>query len=150
VWARDFVVCEWPRRFGRLAAQQHLRAALVLPLLLAIKPPPSFARVEQGVYRSGVFGAEHFEFVARLHLKTLLHVSPDYLLRSLVRFSQDNSIRLVNLGAHESWTDVNSPLKSEFVKEALEVVLNPENHPILVSKFARAAPVPACVCACMR
>jgi len=95
-------------------------------------PPPAFALVEPGIYRSSIFSAEHFDFLGRLHLKTLLYVSPDFLLKSLVRFAQERGIRLVNLIGHETWSEPDVTLKSESVKRALEILLNSDHHPVLV------------------
>mmetsp|Transcript_1961 Transcript_1961/g.5420 ORF Transcript_1961/g.5420 Transcript_1961/m.5420 type:complete len:230 (+) Transcript_1961:2-691(+) len=96
-------------------------------------PPHAFGIVEPGVYRCNSPSEENLAFLARLKLKTILYLSPAVLLRAVANFLQQSQITLHNLGLQAwrpeaSWT----PITQELMKDALELVLDVRNHPLLV------------------
>ena len=97
-----------------------------------IVPPKRFAIVEAGVYRSSTFSATHFEFIKSLNIKTIVSLSPEVTIRTVQSFVRENGIRHVHLGLKfwqpSSW----KPMSEEAVKEALEIVLNVNFHPVMV------------------
>ena len=57
--------------------------------------PLNFAMVSAGVYRSGYPGERNFPFLARLKLKTILHVGLKKYLPANVRFAEEQGIRVL-------------------------------------------------------
>jgi len=97
-----------------------------------LRPPEMFSIVEPGVYRSSAFSPVHFSFVRSLGLKTIVFLSPEVTIRTMQSFVKDNGIRHVHLGL-KFWKPSGwKPMSEEAVKEALEIVLNAKNHPVMV------------------
>ncbi|GBG32078.1 Tyrosine-protein phosphatase SIW14 [Hondaea fermentalgiana] len=94
--------------------------------------PERFGTVEAGVYRSSVLQPVNFQFVCGLGLKTIVHLSPEVTLRAVSKFISEQNIKLLHLGL-KFWRPSGWSLISEdLVKEALEVVLDERNHPLLI------------------
>jgi len=99
----------------------------------AVEPPERFGIVAPQVYRSSVFHPVNFSFLDRLKLKTIVHLSPEVTLRAVGQMIQDNGIRLVHLGI-KFWRPSSGwkPMSDELLKEALELVLDERNHPLML------------------
>ena len=116
---------------------------------MLLKPPSLFAIVETGVFRSNAPLDENLPFLDLLQLRTVLFLSPEVLLRTVVEFFQDRGIRIHNLGL-EAWRPEPdwTCLSDEFLKDALEMLLDAQNHPILVcctSGIFQTAPLVGCL-----
>ena len=98
-----------------------------------LKPPHAFGIVQQGLYRSNAPVDENLPFLTGLNLKTVLYLSPEVLLRSVVEFFKEQNVDLHNLGVQAwrpdpQWT----PICDDFIKDALEMVLDHRKHPLLI------------------
>lgn len=118
---------------------------------MSYRAPPLFGIVQPGIYRSNAPVDENLPFLARLNLKTVLYLSPEVLLKSVVDFlaGGQNKVKLIEHGL-ESWRPDPSwtPICDEFIKTALELILDVKNHPVLIcctSGILQTAPVVGCL-----
>lgn len=93
--------------------------------------PSNFGMVESGVYRSSFPRPEHFPFLKQLSLKSILLLLPEPYPEENTAFIEEHGINLIQVGMAGN--------KEPFVKmdvgdirKALEVILNPSNHPLLI------------------
>ncbi|OMH81587.1 putative tyrosine-protein phosphatase [Zancudomyces culisetae] len=99
-----------------------------------VEPPEMFGIVEDGVYRcnAGLTTAQ-VEYLERFNLKTMLFLSLENPSKALQRFIDKNNMNQINLGLKVWQPDLDwKPVSEELVKEAIEIILNSENHPILL------------------
>ncbi len=98
-----------------------------------VQPPERFGVVAPQLYRSSVFHPVNFTFLSQLRLKTILHLSPEVTLRAVENFIKESNIRLVHLGI-KFWKPSHGwrPTSEELLKEALEMVLDVRNHPLML------------------
>ncbi|CAM6038133.1 unnamed protein product [Sphagnum compactum] len=95
--------------------------------------PDAYGVVEAGVYRSKALEVHNLPFLLHLQLRTVLYLSNDSLVRPVIDFLNNHTIKLMHLGVgvwmpEASW----KPISEELIKYALEIVLDVTNHPILV------------------
>ncbi|KAJ6853066.1 putative tyrosine-protein phosphatase [Iris pallida] len=98
---------------------------------LALLPPPNFAMVDRGIYRSGFPGADNLPFLANLNLRSIVYLCPEPYPQSNADFVSSRGIRLFQFpieGSKEPF--VNIP--KDTVVEALRVLLDIRNHPVLI------------------
>lgn len=95
-------------------------------------PPENFSHVCGEIYRSSFPRPENFEFLRdRLKLKSILVLIPEEYPAENMKFMEETGIKLFQVGMSGNKEPfVNIP--SDLLTKALEVVLNPENHPILI------------------
>lgn len=118
----------WGDYLRQTASCEELAAAQMEPR----HAPERFGTVEAGVYRSSVLQPLNFQFVSDLNLKTIVHLSPEVTLRAVSKFINEKKIKLLHLGL-KFWRPSGwSLISEELVKEALEVVLDRRNHPMLI------------------
>jgi hypothetical protein len=100
-----------------------------------LKPPNLFGIVENGIFRSNAPLDENLPFLDHLHLRTVLFLSPEVLLRTVVEFFKDRGIQLKKLGL-EAWRPAPdwTCLCDEFLKDALEMLVRA--HPLDVPAVA--------------
>eukprot|EP00960_Hanusia_phi_P034674 751229-Hanusia_phi.AAC.1 len=114
-----------------------------------LKPPNAFGIVQQGLYRSNAPVDENLPFLTGLHLKTVLYLSPEVLLRSVVEFFKEKNVDLHNLGVQAWKPDPHwTPICDDFIKDALEIVLDHRKHPLLIcctSGVFQTAPLVGCL-----
>ncbi|KIS68496.1 uncharacterized protein UMAG_10576 [Mycosarcoma maydis] len=96
-----------------------------------IVPPLNFAMVSRGIYRSGHPNERNFEFLRRLSLKTVLYLgTEDY------RSNMTNWTASQNITTHHLRLAINKEPTAEMdhadVVKALQLILKPENWPILI------------------
>mmetsp|Transcript_22552 Transcript_22552/g.29518 ORF Transcript_22552/g.29518 Transcript_22552/m.29518 type:complete len:310 (-) Transcript_22552:7-936(-) len=110
-------------------------------------PPLNFAMVCPGVYRSGYPVPMNFCFLKQKSLKTILCLCPEILKKSSIKFAEQNDIAIHSLKMSES-KEPFIGISNEIVVEALQILLDPTNHPVLVhcdrGKF-RTGVVTACL-----
>jgi len=97
-------------------------------------PPENFGIVERGIYRSNSLIPINFPFIKTLELKTVIQLSPEVPIKAVTTFYQESKIQHIHLGLKawkpdETW----KPVTEELIKEALEIVLDADYHPILVT-----------------
>lgn len=95
-------------------------------------PPENFSHVAGEIYRSSFPRSENFSFLQRrLKLKSILVLIPEEYPPENEEFLKRSGIKLFQVGMSGNKEPfVNIP--SGLLTKALEVVLNPENQPILI------------------
>ncbi|XP_078171240.1 inositol diphosphatase DSP1-like [Carex rostrata] len=111
-------------------------------------PPLNFAMVEHGVFRSGFPEASNFPFLQSLGLRSVLCLCPEPYPEENLEFLRTNGIKLFQLGIDGSKEPfVNIP--EDTIREALKVVLDTRNHPVLIH-CKRGKHRTGCVVGCLR
>ncbi|RKO98186.1 hypothetical protein CXG81DRAFT_29280 [Caulochytrium protostelioides] len=94
-------------------------------------PPLNFGLVEEDLYRSGQPNELNFPYLEMLGLRTVVYLAPEEPSERFLNFVDDQEIHLHHLGASASinpW----DPISEEIVLEALELILDPRNYPLIV------------------
>ncbi|KAL3678110.1 hypothetical protein R1sor_021066 [Riccia sorocarpa] len=95
--------------------------------------PDLYGVVEPGVYRAKAADDPNLPFLLHLRLRTLLYLSPDPLLPAFITFLDKCATRFIHLGL-KVWKPFATwkPVSEELIKDALETILDVNNHPIMV------------------
>ncbi|CCE62499.1 hypothetical protein TPHA_0C03470 [Tetrapisispora phaffii CBS 4417] len=95
-------------------------------------PPENFSHVIGEIYRSSFPRIENFSFLQkRLKLKSILVLIPEEYPQENLEFLNKANIKLFQVGMSGNKEPfVNIP--SDLFTKALEIVINPENQPILI------------------
>ncbi|XP_074365549.1 inositol diphosphatase DSP1-like isoform X3 [Apium graveolens] len=111
-------------------------------------PPLNFAMVENGIYRSGFPDSTNFSFLQTLSLRSIVYLCPEPYPEVNAEFLRSNGIRLFQFGVDGSKEPfVNIP--EETIREALKVVTDIRNHPLLIH-CKRGKHRTGCVVGCLR
>ncbi|CAM0950729.1 unnamed protein product [Alopecurus aequalis] len=111
-------------------------------------PPLNFAMVDHGIYRSGFPDASNLPFLESLRLRSVLCLCPEPYPEASQEFLRARGIRLFQFGIDGSKEPfVNIP--EDRIREALKVVLDTRNHPILIH-CKRGKHRTGCVVGCLR
>ncbi|KAF3783647.1 putative tyrosine-protein phosphatase [Nymphaea thermarum] len=111
-------------------------------------PPLNFAMVDHGVFRSGFPDTANFSFLETLGLRSILYLCPEPYPEANAAFLKAHGIRLFQFGIEGTKEPfVNIP--EDTVREALKVVLDVRNHPILIH-CKRGKHRTGCVVGCLR
>ncbi|OMO76873.1 Protein-tyrosine phosphatase, SIW14-like protein [Corchorus capsularis] len=111
-------------------------------------PPLNFAMVDNGVFRSGFPDSANFVFLQSLGLRSIIYLCPEPYPEANIEFLKANGIRLFQFGIDGCKEPfVNIP--EETIKEALKVVLDVKNHPLLIH-CKRGKHRTGCVVGCLR
>ena len=63
----------------------------------------------------------------------MLYLSSEELTSSQINFFTTNSIQIVHLGRKQDWqSKPGKPISEDMVKEALELILDVQKHPLMV------------------
>ncbi|KAA8897049.1 hypothetical protein TRICI_006811 [Trichomonascus ciferrii] len=112
------------------------------------KAPENFSMVIGQIYRSSFPRSENFEFLKRLNLKSILVLIPEPYPEENMKFLEENSIQFFQVGMSgnkEPFVHVSH----ETITNALEVALNPDNHPLLIH-CNRGKHRTGCLVGCLR
>lgn len=118
-----------------------------------IVPPLNFAMVDKGVYRSGYPNRRNFVFLQSLGLKSILYLSPEKhqdlkIGLQNIQFISDNNLRLFHVGLQGQKEPFTVTNENTF-REALAVVLDRRNHPLLIH-CDKGKHRTGCLVACLR
>ncbi|KAI9219010.1 putative tyrosine phosphatase family protein [Blastocladiella britannica] len=94
-------------------------------------PPLNFGMIEDDLYRSGQPNELNFPFLEKLALRTVVWLAPEDPSPRFLNFLDDQDIQLEHLGVSAA-TNAWDPVSEEVVLEALDVILNPRNYPLIV------------------
>lgn len=111
-------------------------------------PPENFAMVCEGVYRSSFPRVDNFSYLKKLGLKSILCLIPEDYPRENVEFNNANGIQFFQIGLSGN-KEPFVKIKPHLVKQALEILQNKENHPVLVH-CNRGKHRTGCVMGCLR
>ncbi|XP_011629167.1 probable tyrosine-protein phosphatase At1g05000 isoform X2 [Amborella trichopoda] len=115
---------------------------------LLFVPPLNFAMVDHGVFRSGFPDITNFSFLETLGLRSILYLCPEPYPESNEAFLRSNGIKLFHFGI-EGCKEPFVNIPEETVREALKVVLDVCNHPLLIH-CKRGKHRTGCVVGCLR
>ncbi|VFQ81735.1 unnamed protein product [Cuscuta campestris] len=111
-------------------------------------PPLNFAMVDYGVFRSGFPDPSNFPFLQTLGLRSIICLCPEPYPEANLEFLSSNGIQLFQFGIEGSKEPfVNIPV--DMIREALKVVLDEKNHPLLIH-CKRGKHRTGCVVGCLR
>lgn len=111
-------------------------------------PMDNFGHVEKGVYRSSHPKKKNFEFMRRLRLKTILTLVLEDYPEQNVNFMKEEGISFFQFGVtgnKEPFADI----PEETISDALSIVLNRKNHPILIH-CSKGRHRTGCLVGCLR
>lgn len=94
-------------------------------------PPPNFAMVERGIYRSGIPNASNFGFLQTLKLRSIIYLCPEPYPEANLKFLQSHGIQLFQFGI-EGKKEPFVTIPVDTIMEALRVLLDVRNHPVLI------------------
>ncbi|KAI8339042.1 putative tyrosine phosphatase family protein [Chlamydoabsidia padenii] len=94
-------------------------------------PPVNFGMIEEDLYRSGQPNELNFPFLEKLALKNIAWLAPEEPNQRFLDFIDDQEIQLHHLGVVSS-VNAWDPITEEAVLEALELILNPRNYPMMI------------------
>ncbi|KAG0513370.1 hypothetical protein BDA96_10G096100 [Sorghum bicolor] len=111
-------------------------------------PPLNFAMVDDGIFRSGFPDTSNFRFLKTLNLRSIVYLCPEPYPETNMEFLEKNGIRLHQFGIEgRKEPFVNIP--DDKIREALKVVLDPRNQPLLIH-CKRGKHRTGCVVGCLR
>ncbi|XP_020577363.1 probable tyrosine-protein phosphatase At1g05000 [Phalaenopsis equestris] len=110
--------------------------------------PLNFAVVEAGVFRSGFPEAVNFSFLQNLRLRSVVYLCPEPYPEANLEFLEANGIRLFQFGI-EGHKEPFVNIPEEMIREALKIVLDVSNHPLLIH-CNRGKHRTGCVVGCLR
>ena len=98
-----------------------------------IVPPIVFARACPGIYRSAYPASKSLHFIDSLHLKSMVALidKPSDVKKELREYVNTHGIRMIECSVgynQEPFVTMSEPA----VKEAMEFISNPINHPVMV------------------
>ena len=94
-------------------------------------PPPNFSMVEDSIYRSSFPQPSNFPFIQTLNLRSIIYLCPEPYPEENLEFLKSQNIQLFQFGI-EGKTDVSLPVLKDSIMEALKVLIDVRNHPILI------------------
>ncbi|MED6217714.1 Tyrosine-protein phosphatase dsp3 [Stylosanthes scabra] len=94
-------------------------------------PPSNFSVVEDGVYRSSFPKPSNFTFLQTLNLRSVICLCPEPYPEENLEFLQSHNIRLFQFGI-EGKTDLTQSIVKNTITEALKVLIDVRNHPVLI------------------
>lgn len=111
-------------------------------------PPLNFSMVDNGVFRSGFPDTANFSFLKTLGLRSIVYLCPEPYPEHNMEFLKANRIQLFQFGIEGTKEPfVNIP--EDTIREALKVVLDVRNHPLLIH-CKRGKHRTGCLVGCMR
>ncbi|KAJ8512806.1 hypothetical protein OPV22_003240 [Ensete ventricosum] len=115
---------------------------------LLFVPPLNFAMVDAGLYRSGFPETANFGFLRTLRLRSVLCLCPEPYPEANLEFLRENGIRLFQFGI-ENRKEPFANIPEDTIREALKVVLDVRNRPLLIH-CKRGKHRTGCVVGCLR
>ncbi|KAJ1969298.1 tyrosine-protein phosphatase required for protection against superoxide stress (By similarity) [Dimargaris xerosporica] len=94
-------------------------------------PPINFGYVEETLYRSGQPNELNYPFLERLGLKHIIWLAPEEPSQSFLNFTDDQEIEVHHLGVFDA-ANAWEPVTEDIVLQALELILEPANHPMAI------------------
>ena len=111
-------------------------------------PPENFARVCEGIYRSSFPRVDNFPFLESLHLKSILCLIPEPYPVENITFNEQQGIKIFQIGLSGN-KEPFVKIKPDLVTQALQILIDPANQPILVH-CNRGKHRTGCVVGCIR
>ncbi|KHN14775.1 Putative tyrosine-protein phosphatase [Glycine soja] len=87
--------------------------------------------VEEGIYRSSFPRSSNFSFLESLNLRSIIYLCPEPYPQENLEFLQSQNIRLFHFGI-EGKTDLSVSAVRDNILEAVKVLIDVRNHPVLI------------------
>ncbi|KAK4279161.1 hypothetical protein QN277_016911 [Acacia crassicarpa] len=110
--------------------------------------PMNFAMVDNGIFRSGFPQPANFSFLKSLGLRSIVYLCPEPYPEESLEFLKSSGIKLHQFGI-DGRKEPFVSIPEDTVCEALRVVLDPKNHPVLIH-CKRGKHRTGCVVGCFR
>uniref|UniRef100_A0ACD5ZFC1 Uncharacterized protein n=1 Tax=Avena sativa TaxID=4498 RepID=A0ACD5ZFC1_AVESA len=104
--------------------------------------------VHDGVFRSGFPGPASFRFLGSLKLRSIVYLCPEPYPEESARFLGRSGIKLHHFGI-QGHKEPFVGIPEETIREALKVILDVRNHPVLIH-CKRGKHRTGCVVGCLR
>ncbi|KAK8629871.1 hypothetical protein V6N13_078692 [Hibiscus sabdariffa] len=115
---------------------------------LNLIPPLNFAMVDNGIFRSGFPDSANFSFLQTLNLSSIIYLCPEPYPEGNTEFLKSNGIKLFQFGI-ESHKEPFVNIPEDAIREALRIVLDARNHPLLIH-CNRGKHRTGCLVGCLR
>ncbi|XP_038694494.1 tyrosine-protein phosphatase DSP1 [Tripterygium wilfordii] len=115
---------------------------------LSLIPPLNFAMVDNGIFRSGFPDSANFAFLQTLGLRSIICLCPEPYPQANMEFLKAEGIRLFQFGI-EGYKEPFVNIPEDTIREALKVVLDVKNHPVLIH-CKRGKHRTGCLVGCLR
>ncbi|KAM3290019.1 tyrosine-protein phosphatase DSP3 isoform X1 [Capsicum chacoense] len=113
-----------------------------------LAPPTNFSAVEDNcIYRSGFPQPSNFPFLHSLSLRSIIYLCPEPYSEENLEFLRTNNIKLFKFGI--DGTKEPSAMSSSAITEALKVITDVRNHPVLIH-CKRGKHRTGCLVGCLR
>ncbi|XP_009626948.1 inositol diphosphatase DSP1-like [Nicotiana tomentosiformis] len=112
-------------------------------------PPLNFSMVDYGVFRSGFPDIANFSFLQTLGLRSIIYLCPEPYPEANVEFLNANGIRPFQFAIEGSKEPPLVNIPEETIREALRVVLDEKNRPLLIH-CKRGKHRTGCLVGCLR
>ncbi|TKY52037.1 tyrosine-protein phosphatase [Spatholobus suberectus] len=93
--------------------------------------PTNFSMVEEGIYRSSFPRSSNFSFIETLNLRSIIYLCPEPYPQQNLEFLRSHNIRLFHFGV-EGKTDLTVSAVRDTILEAVKVLIDVRNHPVLI------------------
>ncbi|KMT02476.1 hypothetical protein BVRB_9g204230 isoform B [Beta vulgaris subsp. vulgaris] len=111
-------------------------------------PPLNFSMVDNGVFRSGFPEPANFSFLQSLGLRSIIYLCPEPYPEANLEFIKTNGIKLYQFGI-EGHKEPFVNIPDDTIREALKVLLDARNHPVLIH-CKRGKHRTGCLVGCLR
>ncbi|CAL0321058.1 unnamed protein product [Lupinus luteus] len=111
-------------------------------------PPTNFSMVEDCIYRSSFPQPCNFPFLQTLNLRSIIYLCPEPYPQQNLDFLQLHDIQLFQFGI-EGKTDLSVSTGKDTIMEALKVLIDVRNHPVLIH-CNRGKHRTGCIVGCLR
>ncbi|CAN1161329.1 Tyrosine-protein phosphatase DSP1 [Linum perenne] len=111
-------------------------------------PPLNFSMVDNGIFRSGFPDSANFSFLETLGLRSIICLCPEPYPEANAEFLKANGIRLFQFGI-EGYKEPFVNIPEDTIRDALQVVLDVKNHPVLIH-CKRGKHRTGCLVGCLR
>ncbi|KAL2476756.1 putative tyrosine-protein phosphatase [Abeliophyllum distichum] len=111
-------------------------------------PPLNFAMVDNDIFRSGFPDTANFSFLESLNLCSIVYLCPEPYPVPNMEFLKSNGIQLFQFGI-EGYKEPFVNIPEDKIREALKVVLDVRNHPLLIH-CKRGKHRTGCLVGCLR
>ncbi|KAK9691336.1 hypothetical protein RND81_09G190600 [Saponaria officinalis] len=115
---------------------------------LLYTPPLNFAMVDNAIFRSGFPDVNNFSFLHSLGLRSIVYLCPEPYPEVNMEFLKNNGIKLYQFGI-EGHKEPFVNIPNDAIREALQVILDVNNHPVLIH-CKRGKHRTGCLVGCLR
>ncbi|XP_047342419.1 probable tyrosine-protein phosphatase DSP4 isoform X2 [Impatiens glandulifera] len=111
-------------------------------------PPLNFSMVDNGIFRSGFPETANFSFLESIGLRSIIYLCPEPYPDANMEFVKANGIQLFQFGI-EGCKEPFVNIPDNTIREALKVLLDVNNHPVLIH-CKRGKHRTGCLVGCLR